>query len=302
MCRCLILNYSPHAALHRGATLRRREGGDRPSPPGRPAAEPLGPCRRLLAVRTGPGLRRRVRAASSARSPCSRSAWRTLGCTPLCLAAHLAFAVVACVVTAGAGVRYRPTSSSRWSSHLDASWAWWCSSATRWRIDQTGHLVGPARAHAGGHPARGTDHRRGPPPGAGVEWDDLQHPGLCGRPGRLLPHSRGRERGAQPVARHVGERLSVISFFVVVGLLLQRWGIPATYTLAACAAPDGHCVRVPSTRHPVKGPVAAPGGVSTRLEGADHTTKDPVATGGRMSRPRIRLPRSRACRVVELVV
>ena len=53
----------------------------------------------------------------------------------------------------------------------------------------------------------------------------------------VFSHSRVGANAAHSLLRGMSvSAFSVISFFVVVGLLLEPWGLPATYPLAVCAA------------------------------------------------------------------
>lgn len=53
----------------------------------------------------------------------------------------------------------------------------------------------------------------------------------------VFSHSRAGANAAHSLLRGMSvSAFSVISFFVIVGLLLQLWGLPATYALAVCAA------------------------------------------------------------------
>ncbi len=53
----------------------------------------------------------------------------------------------------------------------------------------------------------------------------------------VFSHSRAGANAAHSLLRGMSvSAFSVIAFFVVVRLLVQRWGLPATYALAVCAA------------------------------------------------------------------
>jgi hypothetical protein len=53
----------------------------------------------------------------------------------------------------------------------------------------------------------------------------------------VFSHGRAGANAAHSLLRGMSvSAFSVISFFVVVGLLLEPWGLPATYALAVCAA------------------------------------------------------------------
>ena len=138
----------------------------------------------------------------------------------------------------------------------------------------------------------------------GPEWSGMissipVYAGVLG----VFSHTRVGANAAHSLLRGMSvSAFSVISFFVVVGLLLQR-GDPR-HLCARRVRRDGHRVRVPSARHPGEGAGRRAWGRVGGLEGADRAGQGPSGhrIGGRVSRPRIRLPRSRRSRVVELVV
>jgi type III secretory pathway component EscR len=75
----------------------------------------------------------------------------------------------------------------------------------------------------------------------------------------VFSHTRVGANAAHGLLRGMAVgAFSVVSFFVVVGLLLERLGIPATYVLAACAAMATAFVCRPIALR-VREPVAAPG-------------------------------------------
>jgi hypothetical protein len=94
----------------------------------------------------------------------------------------------------------------------------------------------------------------------GPEWSGMissvpVYAGVLG----VFSHTRVGANAAHGLLRGMAVgAFSVVSFFVVVGLLLERLGIPATYVLAACAAMATAFVCRPIALR-VREPVAAPG-------------------------------------------
>jgi hypothetical protein len=96
----------------------------------------------------------------------------------------------------------------------------------------------------------------------GLKWSGMissipVYAGVLG----VFSHTRVGANAAHSLLRGMSvSAFSVISFFVVVGLRLERWGIPVTYALAACAAmATAFACRPLATR--VKEPMAATSGV-----------------------------------------